>query len=149
MKVICQRVTYASCKVDNNVTGEIRSGLMLLVSFCINDSTMSDDTILKMAKKIANLRIFSDQDGKMNLSIKDIGGTILSISQFTLYGNPYEGNRPSFTNALNPTEANLLYKKFNQVLRDNFDLVVEEGTFGADMQIDMHLDGPVTIELEY
>ncbi len=149
MKVIIQRVKEAKCIVDNNITGEISSGLMLLVSFCIKDEFISYDILYKMAKKISNMRIFSDDEGKMNKSIKDINGSILSISQFTLYANPYEGNRPSFVDALKGDIAKPLYLKFNEILRNEFKIKVEEGIFGADMKLDIICDGPVTIEVEY
>lgn len=149
MKVIVQRVTKASCKVDNKITGKIDQGFMILVGFGENDADLSRDFLHQMAKKIAHLRIFSDEAGKMNKSIEDIGGAILSISQFTLYANPYEGNRPSFTKSLNPTLAKEYYLLFNEILRKEYNLKVEEGIFGADMLLDIVCDGPVTIELEY
>lgn len=145
MKVILQRVKFAKCTVDNNVTGSIKDGYMLLVGYTHNDNA---ETNQKMAKKIANLRIFEDENGKMNLDIKKIGGNILSISQFTLYANTSEGNRPSFVNAMNPVDANKLYHEFNDCLRQ-YGLIVEEGIFGAHMEIELLNDGPVTICLEF
>ncbi|MCK9537411.1 MAG: D-aminoacyl-tRNA deacylase, partial [Bacilli bacterium] len=101
-----------------------------------------------MAKKIVNLRVFPDEAGKMNLSIRDIGGAILSISQFTLYANTNEGNRPSFTDSLNPNDAEKLYHRFNGLLSE-YGIGVEVGFFGAHMEIDLINDGPVTIMLEF
>ena len=145
MKVILQRVKFAKCTVDNNVTGSIKDGYMLLVGYTHTDNA---ETNQKMAKKIANLRTFEDENGKMNLDIKKIGGNILSISQFTLYANTSEGNRPSFVNAMNPVDANELYHEFNDCLRQ-YGLIVEEGIFGAHMEIELLNDGPVTICLEF
>lgn len=145
MKVVVQRVLNASCIVDGNVVSKVNKGLMLLVGFTHNDSIIQ---VEKMANKIAKLRIFEDDNGKMNLSIKDINGEILSISQFTLYANPYEGNRPSFVNAMNPTQATVLYEEFNKKLEE-LGFKVGRGIFGADMKLDILCDGPVTINLEF
>lgn len=145
MKVVLQRVKNAKCTVEGKVTGKIETGYLLLVGYTHNDN---DEVNKKMAKKIANLRIFEDENGKMNLDIKKVNGRILSISQFTLYANTNEGNRPSFVNAMNPTLAIDLYKKFNVHLRE-YDLIVEEGIFGAHMEIELFNDGPVTICLEF
>ncbi len=144
MKVVVQRVKYAKCVVNDKVTGAIQNGYMLLVGYTHTDN---DEINQKMAKKIANLRIFEDENEKMNLNIKQVNGKILSISQFTLYGNALEGNRPSFTKAMAPDLAIDLYKKFNDHLRE-FDLVVEEGIFGEHMEIELLNDGPVTITIE-
>ncbi len=145
MKVVVQRCLGAKCIVDGKICGNIKQGLLLLVGFTNNDN---QDIIKKMAKKIINLRIFEDDNHKMNKSILDKGGEILSISQFTLYANPYNGNRPSFTEALNFSDANKLYKEFNEVLRTENNIKVEEGIFGADMKIDFVNDGPVTIIID-
>lgn len=145
MKVVLQRVKNAKCTVDGKITGQIECGYLLLVGYTHTDT---DEINQKMAKKIANLRIFEDENGKMNLDIKKVNGKILSISQFTLYANTNEGNRPSFVNAMNPTLANELYHKFNDHLR-NYDLEVGEGIFGAHMEIELFNDGPVTICLEF
>ena len=145
MKVVLQRVKYAKCHVDGILTGSCENGYLLLVGYTHTDTILENQ---KMAKKISNLRIFEDNEGKMNLNINQVGGTILSISQFTLYANPNEGNRPSFTNAMKPDKAIKLYKNFNDELR-NLGLHVEEGIFGADMKITLLNDGPVTIELEF
>lgn len=141
MKVVIQRALDASCRVDGIITGEIKHGFMILVGFGIND----DETILdKVCKKIINLRIFEDEFGKMNKSIIDVDGSILSISQFTLYASIKHGNRPSFTDALNPKDASILYTKFNNKLKE-YGINVYEGIFGADMKISFINDGPVTI----
>ena len=144
VKVIVQRVSNANCKVDGNITGQIENGYMLLVGFGLSD----DKTIVeKMAEKVSKLRIFEDEQGKINKSIFDVNGKILSISQFTLYADCAKGNRPSFTNALGGDKAIELYKYFNECLR-KLNLEVEEGIFGADMKISLLNDGPVTIILD-
>lgn len=145
MKVVLQRVKFAKCTVDGKVTGAINEGYMLLVGYTHTDN---DEINKKMAKKIANLRIFEDENGKMNLDINKVNGSILSISQFTLYANTNEGNRPSFVNAMKPNEANKLYHLFNSHLRE-YGLIVEEGIFGAHMEIELLNNGPVTICLEF
>lgn len=144
MKVIVQKVLSASCTVDNKITGKINQGYMLLVGFTHSDTI---ENVLKMAKKIVGLRIFEDENGKMNLDIKSVNGEILSISQFTLYANCKEGRRPSFVDAMKPLEAERLYKLFNEKLR-KFCPSVEEGIFGADMKIELINDGPFTILLD-
>ena len=146
MKVVVQKVLSASCTVDNKITGKIDQGFMLLVGFTHSDTI---ENVNKMAKKIVGLRIFEDECGKMNLSIKDVGGKILSISQFTLYGGCNKGNRPSFVNSMNPASANELYNQFNEILRNEHGMIVETGIFGAHMILDPICDGPVTIELEF
>lgn len=146
MKVVVQKVLSASCTVDNKITGKIDQGFMLLVGFTHTDTI---ENVKKMAKKIVGLRIFEDECGKMNLSIKDVNGKILSISQFTLYGDCNKGNRPSFVNSMAPDAANSLYNDFNNILRNEYEMVVETGIFGAHMILDPICDGPVTIELEF
>ena len=146
MKVIVQKVLSASCTVDNKITGKIANGYMLLVGFTHSDTI---ENVQKMAKKIVGLRIFEDQDGKMNLDIKSVNGQILSISQFTLYGDCNKGNRPSFVNSMRPETALELYLKFNEILRNEYNMTVETGIFGAHMVLDPICDGPVTIELEF
>ena len=143
MKVVVQRVKKASCNVNGKITGKIDNGLMLLVGFTDGDSL---DTISKMALKIVNLRIFDDENGVMNKSVLDINGSILSISQFTLYADTKKGNRPSYINAMKGEEATKLYDMFNEELRKY--LHVETGIFGADMDIELINSGPVTIILE-
>ena len=144
MKVVVQRVLNANCKVDNKITGEINTGYLLLVGFGLNDT---EQIVFKMANKISKLRIFEDENGKINKSIYDVNGKILSISQFTLYGDCSSGNRPSFTDALKGEDAIRLYKYFNKCLTD-LDLIVEEGLFGEDMKVSLLNDGPVTIILD-
>lgn len=144
MRVIVQRVTNADCKVDGNITGKIDKGYMILVGFGLNDD---EKIAIKMAEKLSKLRVFEDEQGKMNLSIFDVGGKILSISQFTLYADCAKGNRPSFTNAKPAAEAERLYLFFDEQLR-KLSLEVEEGIFGADMKISLLNDGPVTIILD-
>ena len=143
MRVVVQRVKEASCKVDNKITGKIDNGFMLLVGFNTLDTK---DNVLEMVKKVINLRIMDDENHVMNKSILDTKGSILSISQFTLYADTKKGNRPSYINAMKGEEAILLYQLFNEELRKY--LKVEEGIFGADMQISLINDGPVTIILE-
>ncbi|MFD1471232.1 D-aminoacyl-tRNA deacylase [Companilactobacillus mishanensis] len=144
MKLVIQRVSQAKVSVDNKILGQIDQGFCLLVAFADEDN---DETIEYMARKVANMRIFSDSDDKMNLSILDVGGKILSISQFTLYADTKHGNRPSFTGAGNFETSKNKYDQFNQALA-NHGLQVETGEFGADMQIDLTNDGPVTILME-
>ena len=145
MKVIVQRVSQASVVVDERVVSEIDKGYLLLVGFTQGDD---QNKIEYMARKIARLRIFEDEQGLMNLSIKEVNGKILSISQFTVYGDTAKSNRPSFTKALNYQDADLLYKEFNKVLRKEYDLDVFEGVFGASMQVSLVNTGPVTIIIE-
>ena len=146
MKVIVQKVKHANCVVDNKIVSQIRHGYLLLVSFTQGDSVLE---VNKMAKKIANLRIFEDENQKLNKSIIDVNGQILSISQFTLYANPYTGNRPSFTDCLKGELANPLYEKFNEILNNEYHIETLPGVFGAEMHLFTELDGPVTINLEY
>ena len=145
MRIVLQRVKEASCTVDGKITGKIGVGYMLLVGFTNGDNIQ---TLEKAVKKITNFRIFEDENGKMNLNLKTVNGDILSISQFTLYANTSEGNRPSFTEAMNPVEAKELYLKFNEMLRAN-GFNVYEGIFGAHMEIRLFNDGPVTINFEF
>lgn len=144
MRVIVQRVKYAKCHIDNQISGEINQGFMCLVGIK-DDDTKAD--IEKVAKKLIGLRIFDDEDGKMNLDLKNVNGKILSISQFTLYADCKKGNRPSFIMAKKPREASELYDYFNELLR-NANIEVETGIFGADMKIELVNDGPVTIILD-
>ena len=143
MRVVVQKVKEASCKVNNKITGKINEGLMLLVGFTDGDS---QDIIEKMALKVVNLRIFPDDNNVMNLSLLDVKGSILSISQFTLYADTKKGNRPSYINAMNGAEASKLYDLFNEELRKY--TVVETGVFGEDMDISLINSGPTTILLE-
>lgn len=144
MKLVIQKVSHASCTVEGNITGKIGVGFMVLVGFTHTD----DETITrKMAEKMSKLRIFEDENGKINKSIYDVGGSVLSISQFTLYANCKKGNRPSFDKAMPGNLSTKLYDYFNECLRD-LGLTVETGIFGADMKIELLNDGPITIVLD-
>lgn len=144
MRVVVQRCMKASVSVENKIVGKIDKGLMLLVGFTYGDTEKEIDY---MVDKIVHFRIFDDENGVMNQSLLDVGGSILSISQFTLYADTRKGRRPSYIKALNGDEAKDLYQLFNQKLRSTVKLV-EEGIFGADMKVDFINDGPVTIILE-
>ena len=144
MKVVVQRVKKASVEVNKEIVGKIDNGVLLLVGFTYDDDI---EKIKWMARKIVNLRIFDDENGVMNLSLKDVGGSVLSVSQFTLYADPKKGNRPSYVNALNGEEAVILYDKFNEILR-NDDIKVETGMFGEEMEVSLVNDGPITIIVE-
>ena len=144
MKVVVQRAKNANVKVDNETVGSISGGLVLLVGFTQTDT---DKEIDWMVNKVLNLRIFDDENGVMNKSVKDVGGEILSVSQFTLYADSRKGNRPSYLNALRGEEAIVLYDKFNKRLKEQ-NIKVETGKFGADMKVSFTNDGPVTIILE-
>lgn len=141
MKIVLQRVSKAAVEIDGKVHGQINAGFMLLVGASDTDGQEEIDYLVH---KISKLRVFSDEDGKMNRSIEDIGGAILSISQFTLFADTRKGNRPSFTGAGNPEHAKQCYEQFNEAMRAT-GLQVETGEFGADMQVSLVNDGPVTI----
>ncbi len=144
MKVLVQRVLSSSVEVDNKKVGQINKGLMLLVGFTDSDT---DKEIDYMVDKIINLRIFDDENGVMNKSLIDVNGSILSISQFTLYADTRKGRRPSYIKALSGDKAILLYDKFNNKLKEE-NIKVETGIFGADMKVSLINDGPITIMLE-
>lgn len=144
MKVVVQRSKKSSVSVSEKIVNEIDNGMVLLVSFTQGDTI---DNILKMTKKIANLRIFDDENGVMNKSILDAGGEILSISQFTLYGDTTKGNRPSYIKALNGEEAIKLYETFNEEM--NKYVVTKPGIFGAEMMVNISNDGPITLIMEF
>ena len=144
MKVVVQRSKKSSVSVEGKLVNEIDNGMVLLVSFTQGDTI---DNILKMTKKIANLRIFDDENGIMNKSILDAGGEILSISQFTLYGDTTKGNRPSYIKALNGEEAIKLYETFNEEM--NKYVVTKPGIFGAEMMVNISNDGPITLIMEF
>lgn len=144
MKVVVQRSKKSSVSVEGKLVSEIDNGIVLLVSFTQGDTI---DNILKMTKKIANLRIFDDEEGVMNKSILDVGGEILSISQFTLYGDTTKGNRPSYMKALNGEEAIKLYETFNEEM--NKYVVTKPGIFGAEMMVNISNDGPITLIMEF
>lgn len=145
MRVVVQRCSRAEVRIDGTSVGKIGQGFMLLVGITETDTTAEADLL---AKKIAQLRVFEDKAGKMNLAIRDVGGAILSISQFTLYADCRKGNRPSFIRAARPEQASPLYDYFNETLRTTYGLTVETGRFGADMKVDFINDGPVTILLD-
>lgn len=144
MKIVMQRVKNASVTIEGNVYSEISEGLLLLVG--IEDSD-TDEIMEKMAKKCVELRIFEDENGKLNLGLQDVQGSILSISQFTLYADCKKGRRPSFTKAGKPEFSSMMYDKFNDLLR-SYDVEVKTGIFGADMKVALLNDGPVTIILD-
>ena len=144
MRLIVQLVKESSCTIDGRITGAINKGFMVLVGFGPDDN---EEIARKMAEKLVKLRIFGDNEGKMNLALKDVDGAILSISQFTLYADCKKGNRPSFSGAMEPNKAKELYLYFNEYLR-SLGYQVEEGIFGADMKIALVNDGPVTIILD-
>lgn len=144
MKVVVQRSKKSSVSVSEKIVNEIDNGMVLLVSFTQGDTI---DNIMKMTKKIANLRIFDDENGVMNRSILDAGGEILSISQFTLYGDTTKGNRPSYVKALNGEEAIKLYETFNEEM--NKYVLTKPGIFGAEMMVNISNDGPVTLIMEF
>lgn len=143
MRVLVQRCSNAKCVVNGKNISEIDNGLMLLVGFTDTDNK---DTILWMVNKVINLRIFPDNNGVMNLSILDVKGSILSISQFTLYADTTKGNRPSYIKAMSGEKAKLLYEYFNKVLSEY--VPTKGGVFGADMEITLTNMGPTTIMLE-
>lgn len=144
MKLVIQRVANATVKVDGETIGEIEKGFLALVGIRQGDTTEQADFLIK---KLCNLRVFEDENNKMNLSIKDINGKLLIVSQFTLYADCKKGNRPSFIEAARPEEAEPLYEYFKQGCR-NEGIEVETGKFGADMKVSLLNDGPVTILLE-
>lgn len=144
MKVVVQRVKYAKVKVENDIVGEIKKGLFVLLGVGQDDTKEQADYIVK---KICNLRIFEDEARKMNLSIKDVNGKMLIVSQFTLYADCSKGNRPSFIEAANPDKAEELYEYVINECKKN-SIQVETGLFGADMKIELLNDGPVTIVIE-
>ena len=143
MKTVITRVKKASVKVENKLISEIKNGLLVLVGFTENDD---ENKIDYMIKKITNLRIFNDENNIMNKSIKDTNGEILSVSQFTLYADPTNGNRPSYIKALKGEEAIKLYDLFNKKLNEI--IKTKTGIFGKDMQVESINDGPVTIIIE-
>lgn len=143
MRILVQRCDKASVKVDDKIVGKIDKGMMILVGFTQSDTS---EIIDYMVDKVLNLRIYDDETGVMNKSILESGGSILSVSQFTLYADTKKGRRPSYVNALNGEKSTLLYDEFNEKLRKH--IHVETGIFGADMKVELINDGPVTIMLE-
>ncbi len=145
MKAVIQRVTSADVTIDGKVEGKIDKGFMILFGAGQGDTEEEADYI---ARKTARMRIFSDENGKMNLSLGDVGGGALVISQFTLYADCRHGNRPGFTEAETPERAEMLYEYFCEKLEEEAGIHVERGIFGADMKVSLINDGPVTIILE-
>ena len=145
MRIVVQRCSRAEVRIDGEVTGHIGTGFLLLVGIT-HDDTRADAEYL--AKKVAGMRVFNDAEGKMNLALKDVDGAVLSISQFTLYGDARKGNRPSFVHAARPEVAEPLYDYFNHLLQSEYGIPVATGRFGADMKVDFVNDGPVTILLD-
>ena len=144
MKLVVQRVKKAEVKVDGNIIGKIDKGFLVLIGIKVGDTKEQADYLVK---KVCNLRIFTDENNKMNLSLKDVNGKLLIVSQFTLYGNCNDGNRPSFIEAAKPEEAIPLYEYFcNECAKKGIE--VEKGIFGADMKVKLLNDGPVTIVIE-
>ncbi|MCO4754326.1 MAG: D-tyrosyl-tRNA(Tyr) deacylase [Bacteriovoracaceae bacterium] len=145
MKVVVQRVAQAKVEIDNEVSGSINKGLLLYVCLEVGDTK---DTVITCVEKLSKLRIFEDDQGRMNKSVLDIEGQILSVSQFTLSWNGKKGHRPSFDASMPPKEACELYEFFNESMRDK-DLEVQTGRFGADMKVGSVNDGPVTFHLSF
>ena len=145
MRVVLQRVSEASVKIDDSIKGSIENGILILLGIESDDSELDADWIIS---KISGLRIFSDKEGKMNLSIKDVKGSFLVISQFTLFASTKKGNRPSYIQAARPEQAIPLYEYFVANLKSETNLVVETGVFGADMKVSLVNDGPVTISID-
>ncbi|MCF0258394.1 MAG: D-tyrosyl-tRNA(Tyr) deacylase [Erysipelotrichaceae bacterium] len=143
MRLVIQRVLEAACRVDGVTTGQIGQGYCIFAGFCDTDTPL---VLEKMARKVIGLRVFSDEQGLMNLSIEQVHGSVLSVSQFTLYASCRKGNRPSFVNAARPEVSEPLYEQFNELLARS--VPVEKGIFGADMKIDLINDGPVTIWMD-
>lgn len=144
MRCVIQRVTEASVKVGGETVGQIGKGFMVLIGVSVEDT---DKDLKYMAEKVPNLRIFEDEQGKMNLSLKDVGGAILAVSQFTLYGDARGSRRPSFIQAARPEQANDYYEKLVAAWRDQ-GITVETGVFRAEMQVGLVNDGPVTILMD-
>jgi D-tyrosyl-tRNA(Tyr) deacylase len=144
MRAVVQRVRQAAVRVEDRTVAQIGPGLVVLVAVRSGDT---EDEARLLARKIGNLRIFADDEGKMNRSVLDVAGSVLSVSQFTLYGDLRRGNRPGFVEAAPPEEANRLYEVFNSTLREA-GIPVETGVFGAAMLVEIHNDGPVTIWLD-
>lgn len=144
MKLVIQRVKKAEVKVDGQTVGKIDEGFLVLIGIKVGDTKEQADYLVK---KLCNLRVFSDENGKMNKSLNDVNGKLLIVSQFTLYANCSEGNRPSFIEAAHPEEAIPLYEYFcNECMKKNIE--VQKGIFGADMKVELLNDGPVTIVME-
>ncbi|MFM1852725.1 MAG: hypothetical protein RL164_42 [Bacteroidota bacterium] len=145
MRVVIQRVSEAAVKIDGTIVGEISKGLLILLGIAQEDT---EQDALYLIQKLINLRIFSDADGKMNLSVQDCGGELLVVSQFTLYADTKKGNRPSYIRAARPEQAIPLYEFFLQELQKQFQGPIQTGQFGADMKVSLINDGPVTIIID-
>ncbi|MDP4118478.1 MAG: D-aminoacyl-tRNA deacylase [Bacillota bacterium] len=144
MKAVIQRVSHASVSVDGNIAGKIEKGMAVLVGISSGDT---ENELRAVAEKMVGLRIFSDEDDKMNLSLKEVGGKLMVISQFTLYADCRKGRRPSFVNAAGGEFAKIMYEKFVEICEELMGDKVETGIFGADMKVELLNDGPVTIIL--
>ena len=145
MRFVIQRVNHAKCTIDGNITGSIEKGLCVLIGIAETDTKEIAD---KMIKKLINMRIFADENDKTNLSINDVDGKLLLVSQFTLYANCKKGNRPSYISAASPDEAIPIYNLFIRNLELGLGRKVQTGVFGADMQVELINDGPVTIIID-
>ena len=143
MKIVIQRVTHASVKVDGRITGQIEKGLLIFLGV---EEADTDDMLQKYVDKIIKLRIFEDENGKTNKALNDVNGSLLVVSQFTLCADCSHGNRPGFTGAKEPEEANRMYEKFIELCKEQT-AIVERGEFGADMKVELLNDGPFTILL--
>jgi D-tyrosyl-tRNA(Tyr) deacylase len=144
MRVLVQEVLNASVKIEGEEVGSIARGFLLFVGFTSGDD---EDIIKRMVDKVLKLRVFPDENGKTNLSLGDVGGEVLSVSQFTLYASAKEGNRPSFINAMRPEEAKPLFAYWNNILRERIPNL-QTGVFGADMKVSLINDGPFTLWLD-
>ena len=145
MKIVVQRVKNAKVDVEGKTVGKIDTGFLVLLGVTHEDTEEQADYL---AKKLCNLRVFTDENDKMNLSLKDVNGKLLIVSQFTLYADCTSGNRPSFTNAAKPDKAENLYEYFCKQCQEKYNIEVEKGIFGADMKVELLNDGPVTIIIE-
>lgn len=145
MKALIQRVKFAEVKVENSVVASIQHGLLVFLGFSKDDNPQN---ISKLCSKVLNCRLFNDEEGKMNLSVQDIGGELLVVSQFTLYANTKKGNRPSFVQAAAPEVAEIYYEQALSILEELQSKKVQRGIFGVDMQVSLLNDGPVTVEIE-
>ena len=148
MIAVIQRVSWANVVINNAIKGEIKQGFLVLLGIAQTDNIDTQEKINYLSKKIIGLRIFSDENDKMNLSLEDIGGDILLISQFTLLANTKKGNRPSYLEAARPEIAIPIYEKFILSLEENLNKTIQTGIFGADMKVNLLNDGPVTIVID-
>jgi D-tyrosyl-tRNA(Tyr) deacylase len=145
MRIVIQRVREASVKINDEIVGEIQQGLLVLLGIEHVDSELDADYLIQ---KLIHLRIFGDDEGKMNLSVSDISGSLLIVSQFTLFADTKKGNRPSFIRSARPEQARPLYEYFLSQLKNSFSGKIENGVFGANMQVELINDGPVTIIMD-